>query len=177
MNAVTGSEMCLEYNEIKAYLHYYAGKFQSKYFEHDELVNEAWMIVHRLDHIEFASQGIRWAMLSYIRKERGKVNKGSSKAFICSIEDKAGLYTNLIKDVIEDPKNFNQSIEDSDFIVILLSKSGLRIDERILIDQIYFRGWTQRKVAQLRGCTPEAIRQKFNKILKKITRVAMREVA
>ena len=169
--------MCLEYDEIKAYLHYYAGKFQSKRFEHDELVNEAWMIVHKLNHIGFASQGIRWAMWSYISKEHAKAHKGNRKAVVCSIEKEYKFTELLIKDIITDPKKYNQNIEDSDLVKVILNKSKLRMDEIILIDQLYFRGWTQKRIADLRGCTRQNINLKLERILDKITRVAMREVA
>lgn len=169
--------MRLEFDEIKAYLHYYAGRFQSKYFQHDELVNEAWMIVHKLEHIEWASAGIRWAMLLYINKQRALNHKGSTKAVIFSIEKETGLYNKLIKDIIEDPKNFNQSIDDKDLVKSILDRAHLSMSERILIDQIYFRGWNCVKIAKLGDRTHQAVRRRLNKVLDRITKIAMREVA
>lgn len=148
-------------------MHYYAGIYQSKWFEHDELVNEAWIAVRNLDRIEFASQGIRWAMLTYIKKERAKAHKGSKKAVICSIDDV------LLKIIIKDPKNFLQTIEDSDLVSGILIKSGLDMKDRILIDLLYFRGWTQKKIAELRGCTRQNINMRLDIILEKLNRVAM----
>ena len=135
------------------------------------------MIVHKLDHIEFASQGIRWAMWSYISKENAKVHKGNSKAVVCSIEKEYRLTELLIKDIITDPKKYNQNIEDSDLVEAILNKSKLRMDEIILIDQIYFRGWTQARIAELRRCTCQNISLKLDRILEKITKIAIKEVA
>ena len=168
--------MCLDYDEIKAYLHYYAGRFQSRYFEHDELVNEAWVIVHKLEHIEFASQGIRWAMMTYMNKQKCLNHKRNKTAIISSI-DNENINGSIIRDIIECPKVYNQTLEDSEFIEGILDKAHLSMYDRILIDQIYFRGWALSKIAKLRGCTYEAVRQKLNKTLEKITKVAMREVA
>lgn len=168
--------MCLKYDEIKAYLHYYAGRFQSKWFEHDELVNEAWMIVSKLEHIEWASAGIRWAMIAYMNKQKALRRKGNKSAVIGSI-DNENINGSIIKEIIKCPKVPNQTLEDSDFIEILLCKSNLRMDERILIDQIYFKGWNCGKIAKLRECTHQNVRQKLKKVLDKITKVAMKEVA
>lgn len=163
--------MCLEYKQIEVYLHYYAGKFQSKYFEHDELINEAWMVVYKLDNIRFASQGIRWAMLHYIQIERAKAHKGNSKAVLCSIEKEMGIGI-LLKDIFAHPKNYLQTTEDKDLISGILRNANLNMRDRILLDVLFYRGWTQVKIAKLRGCTRQAISLHLDRIIQKLTRVA-----
>lgn len=166
----------LEYEDIKGYLHYYAFRFQNNDFEHWELVNEAWIVVHKLNKIEFASQGIRWAMLTYRAVQTQHRRYGSSTATVLPLETDAGLNM-LVGDMLAKPNRYvpsTDTIDNVDTISWLADNARLSLDARILLDQRFGRCMTFDEIAEGRNCTRENIRLLVKKIITRLCRAAQR---
>lgn len=164
--------MCLPLNEIEAYLHYYAGRFQNDRFEHDELVNEAWIKIHELNIPQFASAGIRWAMQSYIKHEYMQDHRGKPKSVIQSIDEE--IMQNLfLSGTISAPKDRRLQIaEDVEYAHSLLCNPNISLADRLLIDQRYIQGLWLSQIAKIHGCTKANISYKLRKIMDKLKFVA-----
>ncbi len=166
--------MCLPYNEIEAYLHHYAGKFQNSEFEHWELVNEAWLGIYDLTIPQFASNGIRWAILRYKQKKYRRKYRGSGRAKGITIQSIDEEITNNIfcKDTLMAPLSKKmKNIDDSDYVTHLLHNPKLSLANKLLIDQRYFQDLTLTQIGKIHGRTKEAIRirlKKLNDILRAI---------
>lgn len=160
-------------NDIIRYLHYYAFRFQNERFEHWELINEAWIVVHKLNRIEFASQGIRWAMMSYKQKENQYRRHGSSTAKVLPLETDAGI-NKLVRDMVAKPSNYTPDIDNIDMIGWLANNARLSIDERVLLDQRFGRHMTLQDIAAGRHCTHQNVNQLLSKIINKLCQAAQR---
>lgn len=163
----------LELKDIIRYLHYYAFRFENNRFEHWELINEAWIVVHGLKHIEFASQGIRWAMISYRRRENQHRRHGSSTATVLPLETDAGINKLVIK-MTAVPSRHTPEMDNLDTIGWLANNAQLSTDERILLDQRFGRYMTLQDIADGRHCTHQNVLQKMNRVITKLCRAARR---
>ncbi len=152
----------LVYKDIKGWLHYYANIYQSNYFEHDELINEAWIAIKDLTIPAFASAGIRWAMSSYKQKIYRQKHRGRKDSKIQSIDDSIcdGLF---LKDILA--ALIKGYVLDTDGVPALLNNPRLTLENRLLIDQRYVRNLTLNEIGKIYGVTGEAIRQRLNKLL------------
>ena len=163
----------LAYEDIAGYLHYYANRFEDYQFEHWELVNEAWIVVHKLNHIKFASQGIRWAMITYKAKELRHRRFGCPKAKIVSLETPT-VFGRMLQDMISDPKRYSTMVDDIDVINGLADEAQLSLDQRLLLDQRYWKCMCLQEIAMTRRCTRENVRLLLNRILRKLQSAARR---
>lgn len=163
----------LALDDIIRYLHYYAMRFEDNQFERWELINEAWIAVHKLKHIQFASQGIRWAMLGYKRVERQLRRKGSSTATILPLETDAGI-NKLVVDMMAKQDVSMNRMDTIDTISWLANSARLSLDERILIDQRFGKGMMLREIATTRNCTRQNVKMLLNRIISKLCRAARR---
>lgn len=167
--------MCLPLNEIEAYLHYYAGRFQNNRFEHNELVNQAWIAINDLTIPEFASAGIRWAMQSYMDRQYRQDHRGKIGSVIQSIEDEIieGVF---LKDNFVGPKNKrNRDFENRDYVRYLLRNGNLSLSDRLLLDQRFYQEMRVRDIAKVHNCTVTNIHYRLRRIagkLRKIGKVA-----
>ncbi len=163
----------LYYEQIAAYLHYYANKYQKRGFEHWELVNEAWIRTRNLRNMKFASSGIRWAMLHYMKEQWAeKQHKDKS---IVSIEEESQFQGIFIKDIVIDSQNHNLVVENLDLVEKLLRKDKLNVKEQILIDKLYFKDWPKNKIAKLIECTPGNITHMLRRISQKFNPIAPKD--
>ncbi len=160
--------MCIEYKEIERYLHYYAGRFQSKELEHDELVNEAWIGIYSLKIPQFASQGIRWAMKSYRDKQLRLRHRRNTKMTISTIDGE--ITGNLLSSALIDLFDCYRGIETKDSIDKIFKI--LNLADRLLVDQRYYQGLTLQAIAAIHGCTKSNISFKLNRILDKLKKAA-----
>jgi len=156
-------------------LHYYAGRFQNTQFEHWELVSEAWIGIQDYTNPKFASAGIRWAMQKYIRETIGQNHRGCKKSIIQSIDEE--IMDNLFcKDTLVAPVDKRtEDNENTNYVNCLLNDHRLSLADKLLLDQRYFQGLTLRQIGEIHEYTFEAIRQRLNRIiiaLKKIAKVA-----
>ena len=168
--------MMLAYEDIEGYLHYYARRFQNFRFEYWELINEAWIVAHGLNKIQFASQGIRWAMISYKARENQLRRQGSSTARVLPLWTDAGI-NKLVGDMLAKPNSYvpsTDTIDNIDTISWLADNARLSLDARILLDQRFGRGMTLREIAEDRHCTSENIRFKIKGIITKLCEAARR---
>ena len=163
----------LKFEDIVGYLHHYAFRYENATFEHWELINEAWIVVHKLNHIQFASQGIRWAMMSYKAKENQRRRYGSSTARILPISTDAGI-NKLVKEMIAKPSNYEHRTDTIDTISWLADNACLSMSERILIDQRFGRQMTQSAIARVRNCTRQNISQRIKITIYKLCCAARR---
>lgn len=161
--------MCLELKQIRGYLHHYAAKFQNNTLEHWELVNEAWIKVHSLNNIEFASQGIKWAMIQYRDKMYRQRKRRNLDASITSIDADA-LDTLCRKDLIFDTLNCFKDIDNIDQLTVI--SRNLSLDERLLIDQRYYQELKLKEIAYIHGVKKQAIAMRLAKIIEKMKRIA-----
>ena len=159
----------MKYEEVIAYLHYYAKYFQSIEFEHWELVNAGWLIVRKITNPKYASASIRWAMMNYMRQQRNQRNRVNSKSKKCSLEIE--LSSDDIIAVKIDNKQQTDN-ENNEFLYDLLSKSRLKPEEKTLLIQYYFERLPAIKIAEIEGVTRVRIYQRLRKIIDKIRRVA-----
>lgn len=164
--------MCLPLKEIEAYLHYYAGRFQRKRFEHWELVNQAWIDIYDLEIPQYASAGVRWAMQRYIRQQYMQDHRGNTKSVIQSIDEE--VVKNLfLSGLIAAPKDKRlQVAEDIEYAHCLLRNPNISLADRLLIDQRYFQDLWIKQIAKIHGCTKTNIIYKLNRIIKKLKYVA-----
>jgi DNA-directed RNA polymerase specialized sigma subunit len=158
--------MCLPYDKIVGYLYHYAGRFCSNRFEIDELVNEAWIAIYGLETIEFASQGIRWAMLSYKKRQYMQDHRGLRSSVIGSIDD--GIIEGLIHKNILFAPDKRKEIEDRDCVKHLLRNAKLSMKDRLLIDQRYYQGLSMVEMAKIHNCTKQNIYFCLDKIKAKL---------
>lgn len=159
--------------DIIGYLHYYAYRYENDRFEHWELINEAWMVVHRLNRIQFASQGIRWAMMSYKARENQYRRYGSSTATILPLETDAGI-NKLVREMIARPVELRYRVDDADTISWLADNACLSLDERMMLDQRYWKHMGLKDIADTRGVTHQAINQRLGIITHKLCLSAQR---
>jgi RNA polymerase sigma factor (sigma-70 family) len=165
-------EQVIPLDDYIGYLHYYASRYKNKRFEHWELINEAWIKVHGLPHIEYMSQGIRWAMSIYKRIEYARDHHRNPDARVIDFstatggnEKDAAIKAMLI--AVFD--RHEQQIEDKDTISYLVYKAAkLPMKDRILIDMHYCRHMSYRSIAALYGCSYEWIRQRMLRILERL---------
>ena len=161
--------MCIEYEEMKGFLHYYAQRFQNKYHEKWELINEAWLRIHNLNEPKYLSNGIRWAMHNYIKESIAQTKRGRQKAQIASIdEDINNIFCH--KDNIFDPLNNYTDVDNLDELEHLGKK--LTLSERLLLDQRYYQGMKLEEIGKMYGVTRQAILMKLQRILKKMKKQA-----
>ncbi len=160
--------MCLPYDDIKRFLHYYAGKFQSKDFEHWELVNEAWIGIHGLTNPHYVSNGIRWAIQCYKAKMHRQKHKGKPKSFIQSIDEAVvdGLF---LKDILVAPVH-KKEVDNRAYVGCLLRNPKLKLEDKLLIDQRYFQGLTMPQIGKIHGVTKQAISLKLQKVVRVLGR-------
>ncbi len=163
----------LELEDIIGYLHYYAFRYENNRFEHWELINEAWIMVHKLNHIEFASQGIRWAMMEYKRRENQHRRYGSSTARVLPLETDAGI-NKLVRELAAKPIQLTPDIDNVDLISWLANNAKLSLDHRMLLDQKYWKHMTHMDIADTRGVTYQAVGQIFDRIIDKLCLAARR---
>lgn len=163
----------LAFDDIVGYLHYYAFRFQSRNFEHWELINEAWMAVHRLNNIKFASQGIRWAMLVYKKKENQHRRYGSSSAVILPLETNMGI-NKLVMNMTAKPIKSMSDMDNIDTISWLANNACLSLDERMVIDQRFGKGMTMESIACDRQCSHQNVYDLIERIIAKLCRAARR---
>ena len=149
-------------------MHYYAGRFQGRAFEHDELVNEAWIGIYNLKIPQFASQGIRWAMISYKDKQLRLRHRRNTKMTISTIDGE--ITGSLLGSALIDLFDCYRDVDTKDSINRLVNK--LRLADRLLIDQRYFQGLTLQEIAKIHGCTKTNIGNKLERILSKLKQVA-----
>ncbi len=164
--------MCLPYEEIKGYLHYYALRLRNNRFERWELVNEAWIKIYPLEIPAFASAGIRWAMITYKKLQYAQDHKGSSTIMVSSIDDEIadGLFS---KNILITPKDRQKkNLEDTDYVNYLLRSPALSLSDKLLIDQRFFQGLTLRQIGRIYSVTYEAVRLRLEKILDKLKRIS-----
>lgn len=161
--------MCLPYNTIEPFLHYYAGHFQSNRFEHWELVNHAWITIRDLENPAFASAGIRWAMQYYKDRQYRQDHRGKEKSVIQSIDEEVGEGL-FCKDFLTAPTD--NRVEDCEHVCFLLHNTKLTPADKLLIDQRYFQSLTFKQIAKIYGCTHQNIGPKVNGIVNKLKDIA-----
>lgn len=170
--------MTLTYTELAGGLHYHAHKYESRWFEHWELVNEAWIAVHEMKHIKLARMAIPWRMLDYMRTENKFKNRGrycSTKHTMKVVSLYTPIYENLmIKDVIARPKKYNDIVDNQDTINWLADNGRLSIHERLMLDMRFHKGMTQKEVGIELHCTESRISQRLTIIMLKLQAAAKR---
>lgn len=164
--------MCLPYKTVEPFLHYYAGRFQSDRFEHWELISEAWLAIHDLAIPRFASAGIRWGMINYVRRQYMQDHRGKPKSKIQSIDEE--IVKNLfLSGIIVAPKDKRaQTKEDTEYIQCLLWYSRISLADRLLIHQRYFQGLQIKQIAKIHGYSKTTIINKLHKIIGRLKYVA-----
>jgi hypothetical protein len=164
--------MCLPYEKIKGYLHYYAGRFQCRRFEKWELINEAWIRIYGLENPKWASAGIRWAMQSYMLQQRQQDHRGKVGSKIRSIDEELaeGLFC---KGLLTAPKDTQlQVAEDVEYAHCLLRNPNVSLADKLLIDQRYFQGLEQGQIAKIHGCAKSNISYKLSRVLRNLKSLA-----
>jgi len=126
------------------------------------LVNEAWLGIYNLDIPQYASTGIRWAMMNYIQKQWMQKHRRNRKSKIESLVDEE-----IVGIIFGSPE-----FEIQDEVANLLNK--LTLAEKLLIDQRYFQSLMIEDIAKIHNLTRQAIILKLQKILKKLKRAALR---
>jgi len=149
-----GAMNMLTFSKIERYLHHYAGRFQSRDFEHDELVNEAWLRTYPLNNPRFASKGILRAMLHYIRDQRRQRTYGNRNCRLSSIGDyEFSISRPILLDIRDE---------------IAYCLKDLRVDKKELLYQRYYQGFTVAEIAQIKGVKTRNIESKITKIKSKL---------
>ncbi len=170
--------MMLSYGQLAGGLHYHAYRFESRWFEHWELVNEAWIAVHEMDEIKLARVAIPWRMLDYMRAENKFKNRGryrSTKQTMRVVSLYTPITENLmLKDMIARPKKYNAIVDNQDTIDWLADNGRLSIDERIMLDMRFYKCMLHIEIARALHCTESRISQRLSIIIKKLQAAAKR---
>lgn len=166
--------MCIEYEEMKGYLHHYARKYENKYHEKWELISEAWIAVHNLNEPKYLSNGIRWAMKSYRINSLNWRRRGNPRASIVSLDNEMNEMF-CLKDCIFDPLNQYSVVDNADEIKYL--GRNITLKNRLLLDQRYYQGLTLQEIGLIHSCTKSMIKWRLDRILEMLKQVATKEVA
>ena len=170
----------LAYEDIAAGLHYHAHRFESRWFEHWELVNEAWIAVHGMKEIKLARMAIPWRMLDYMRANgnlrrvwrKGRVND-SVRLRCVSLHYE--ICTDLmLKDVLASPKRYNNVVDNQDTIDWLTDNCMLNVDERIMLDMRFYRSMLHTEIGRDLHMTPSRVCQRMKIIMLKLQAAAKR---
>lgn len=170
----------IPYENISARLHKCAHRYQCNFFEHWELVNEAWIAVHQMSNIKLVMLAIPYRMIDYMRREtqyrfRRNHNKGGGKRIgFISLYHPVGIEGMTIKDVIENPKCYNGDTDNIDTINWLMCHSGLSMRDRLILDMRFHKGMTCKEIGAAVGIDKNFVSQQFRLIKLKMTTAARR---
>lgn len=150
----------LAYEDIAGRLHNCAHRYENFMFEHWELVNEAWIAVHRMKSVKLAMIAIPWRMIDYMRNEncfrlnrnRNRRDVGKTQIRLTSLHQPINYEGRMLKDVLESKKNFMHDVETRDTIDVIASHTYLTLDERMLLDQRFHKRMSWRDIAKTRSC-------------------------
>ncbi len=156
------------FEKVRPFLHYYAGRFQNSRFDHWELINEARLRIckYGLPHPKYASAGIRWAMISYMKQQRSQDHRRNVGAVILSLD--LAVDERSMKSFVIQPETSTNNIDDErKWLNLLIDGSGLlSLDDKQLINEHYFQGKSVSQMARERNVSPSAMSWRKRKILK-----------
>jgi RNA polymerase sigma factor (sigma-70 family) len=147
--------MAVDFEDNEACFHFHAYRYQSKRFDHWELVNEGWAR-SRDKNPDYASIGARNAIIDYIREELRQDKRGKV----------AEPPLHLTGDCISGRKDDRDIIDAKDYIETLTA--NLSDTERHLIEDKFYKGLTYRQIADKHNTSHQVIYGRMQRLLKRL---------